>query len=275
VSDDQYNDKYREYPPFFTGTPGSPDGMPPHRGYDSPPVTPHPFREALRQLPRQYIKAITRPSAATFAEEMNKASWGMLWVQLLGIALFSLLILLLLIPVYPLLLERFLQLIALPQGATPLPPTVLKRLQSSLTNSIGSSIASVPTSFFIGQGIYYLLAKAFRGTGTFLAQGYTTLLFQTPLALTGTILTGLALLVSALVPPGLFIGIACIVLFGLALGIYQIVLQIFAIMAVHRLSGGKATAVVLLPYAAFAVLYLIFVFAIIFLVILIFSLRPH
>ena len=275
MSEDQYNDKYREYPPVYTGTSGGPDGMPPNRGYDSPPVTPLPFREALRQLPRQYIKAITRPSAATFAEEMNKASWGMLWVQLLGIALFSLLISLLLIPVYPLLLQRFLQLIAMPQGATPLPPTGLKQFQSSLTNSISSSIASVPTSFFIGQGIYYLLAKAFRGTGTFLAQGYTTLLFQTPLALIGSILTGLALLVSALVPSGLFIGIACIVLFGLALGIYQIVLQIFTIMATHRLSGGKATAVVLLPYAAFVVLYLILVFAGIFLVFFIFSLRPH
>ena len=64
-------------------------------------------------------------------------------------------------------------------------------------------------------------------------------------------------------------------LFGLALGIYQIVLQIFTIMATHRLSGGKATAVVLLPYAAFVVLYLILVFAGIFLGILIFSLRPH
>jgi len=34
-------------------------------------------------------------------------------------------------------------------------------------------------TFFIGQGIYYLLAKAFRGTGTFLVQRYTTLLFYT------------------------------------------------------------------------------------------------
>lgn len=275
MSEDQYNDRYQEYPPAYTSTPGSPDGVPPNRGYDSPPVAPLPFREALRQLPRQYIRAITRPAAATFAEEMNKATWGMLWAQLLGIALFSLLISLLLIPLYPLLLERFLQLIAMPQGATPLPPTVLKQFQMSLTNSIGSSIASVPTSFFIGQGIYYLFAKMFRGTGSFLVQGYTTLLFQTPLALIGSIFAGLALLVSALVPSGLFIGIACIVLFGLALGIYQVVLQIFAIMATHRLGGGKATAVVLLPYAAFALLYLIFVFAIVFLGILIFSLRPH
>jgi len=275
MSEDQYNDQYREYPPAYISTPGSPDGVPPNRGYDSPPITPLPFREALRQLPRQYLKAITRPSAATFAEEMNKASWGMLWVQLLGIALFSILITLLLIPLYPLLLQRILQLIALPQGTTPLPPTALKQFQSSLTNSISSSIASVPTAFFIGQGIYYLLAKAFRGTGTFLVQGYTTLLFQTPLALIGSILTVLALLVSALVPSGLFIGIACIVLSGLVIGIYQTVLQIFTIMATHRLSGGKATAAVLLPYAAFAVLYLILVFAVVFLGILIFSLRPH
>src|SRR5712692_10117458 len=194
-------DANEEPPPGdTTPPPGGSSGMPPNPGYDGPPVTPLTLGEAIRQLPRQYVKVVTRPSAATFAEEMNKASWGMLWIQLLGIALFSLLISLLLIPVYPLLLQRFLQLITMPQGTTPLPPTVLKQLQSSLTNSISSSIASVPTSFFIGQGIYYLLAKAFRGTGTFLAQGYTTILFQTPLALIGSILTSLALLVSALVP---------------------------------------------------------------------------
>ena len=49
---------------------------------------------------------------------------------------------------------------------------------------------------------------------------------------------------------------------NVAIFIYGIVLQVFAIMAAHRMSGGRATAVVLLP--AVAILVLIIVFAIVF-----------
>ena len=100
-------------------------------------------------------------------------------------------------------------------------------------------IIIIPVFFFIGTGILYGLAKAFGGQGTFLQQGYTTLLFGVPLGI-------LAALLNLIPIAGSFI--------GLAIGIYEIVLQIFAIMAVHRLSGGKASAVVLIPIAVVVVL---------------------
>jgi hypothetical protein len=90
----------------------------------------------------------------------------------------------------------------------------------------------IPIGFFIGQGITYLIAKAFSGTGTFLRQGYTSLLITVPLGIVSSAL--------AFVP---YLG----TLASIGFGIYGIVLQIFSVMSVHRLSGGKAAAVILIP----------------------------
>jgi hypothetical protein len=49
---------------------------------------------------------------------------------------------------------------------------------------------------------------------------------------------------------------------NVAIFIYGLVLQVFAIMAAHRMSGGRATAVVYLP--GVVILVLIIVFAIVF-----------
>src|SRR6266496_1050109 len=71
-------------PPY--SAPQPPYGAPyPQPGYDYPPpqTAPLPLGEAIRQLPNQYIKVLTRPSAATFAEEQGKASWDIVWVQLI------------------------------------------------------------------------------------------------------------------------------------------------------------------------------------------------
>jgi len=82
------------------------------------------------------------------------------------------------------------------------------------------------------MAIIYGLARAFGGQGTFLTQSYTYLLFDVPLGIVSSLI--------ALIPiAGGFISIA--------IGIYSIVLAIFSVMAVHRLSGGRATAVVLIP----------------------------
>jgi hypothetical protein len=169
-------------------------------------------------------------------------------------------------------------MIPTPTGANPFPPAALRQMQMSFMNSAFSTIASVPVYFFIGQGLYYLLARLFRGTGTFLAQSYTTLLFYTPLAMIGNILSILALALIVLVPSlsGLFAVLGFFALFGLALWVYQIVLQTFTFMATHRLSGGKATAVAILPYVIFLVLYLLFIAFVVVLVLFIISAtRPH
>src|SRR4051794_4248282 len=47
------------------------------------PVTPLPLAQAIRALPRQYFRAVTKPSVVTFSEEMGKASWNIVWVQLI------------------------------------------------------------------------------------------------------------------------------------------------------------------------------------------------
>src|SRR5215470_2509777 len=77
-------------PPY--GQPQPPYGAPyqqPGYGYPPPQAAPLPLGEAIRQLPQQYIRVLTKPSAATFAEEQGKAAWNIVWAQLLGIAILS------------------------------------------------------------------------------------------------------------------------------------------------------------------------------------------
>ncbi len=219
--------------------PQPPYGAPyqePGYGYPPPQVAPLPLGEAIRQLPNQYIRVLTKPSAATFAVEQGKAAWNIVWIQLL---------------IYAVILAALGyigSLIGLSFGAfsslmntgslssSGINPGTLQAVAAS--SSFGEIIL-VPLDFFIVVGIYYLLAKAFGGQGTFLAQGYSFLLYHVPIG----ILSGVI---------GLIPILGGIVAF--ALYIYGIVLNVFLIMATHRLSGGKATAVVLIPIAVIAVL---------------------
>ena len=156
----------------------------------------------------------------TFAEEMGKASWDIIWVQLIALAIISAI------------LSYLATLISSTFTTATYGSINIAAYRSIIAGASFSSIIFIPLVFFIGQGIYYGLAKAFGGQGKFVAQSYTFLLFSVPIG----IITGIL----ALIPiAGSFL--------GLAVGIYSIVLSIFAIMAVHRLSGGKASAVVLIP----------------------------
>ena len=56
----------------------------PDFGFIPPPATPLPLGEAIRQLPEQYKRVVTKPYAETFLVEMGQAYWGIIWVQLLG-----------------------------------------------------------------------------------------------------------------------------------------------------------------------------------------------
>ncbi len=197
-------------------------------GYAPPQTTPQPLGQAIQQLPSDYIKVLTHPSAQTFAGEIGKASWGIVWVQLIGYAVIAAIL-------------GFLNSLI---SSSRLNTTTTSGISpSAFTALLGglsfAYIIIIPVAFFIGMGIFYALAKAFGGQGTFLQQSYATLLFQVPLG----ILTSLI----GLIPiAGAFI--------ALAIDIYLIVLQVFAIMGVHRLSGGKATAVVLIPVAVLLLL---------------------
>jgi hypothetical protein len=224
-------------PPY--GQPQPPYGAPYQQpGYGMPAVqaAPLPLGEAIRQLPNQYIRVLTKPSAATFAAEQGKAAWNIVWVQLIIIAVISVV------------LGYIGSLIGLSFGAfsslmstgglssSSMNPAAI---QAAAASSSFGQIILAPLGFFIVVGVYYLLAKAFGGQGTFLTQGYNFLLYQVPIGIISGVI-GFIPILGGLV--------------AFALYIYGIVLNVFLIMATHRLSGGKATAVVLIPIAVIAVL---------------------
>jgi len=191
--------------------------------YSPPQATPLPLEQAIKDLPSQYMKVLTKPSADTFAQEMGKASWNIVWAQLIGYALVSAILSYIISLIMPSPSHTF--------GATTLNPIMIQLIHWGLALGLTPVVIA---GFFIGTGISYLIAKAFRGQGTFLAQGYNELLFIVPLAILTTLILHIPLL-GGLVAFGIFV--------------YEIVLRIFSIMAVHRLSGGKATAVVLISIA--------------------------
>ena len=182
---------------------------------DSPP----PLSRQLPQLPHQYIAAVIKPSVATFTKSIENASWSLVWVQLLAWAILDALLGELVNLLYP-------------------PATGSFALQLfSLASSIGL-IFVVPLLFFLLMGIVYLLAKAFGGQGTFLQQCHSSLQIQVPLGIMSKIL--------ALIP---LVGR----ILNSILSLYGIGVQVVVIMAVHRLSRGKAIAVLLIPVVGIAV----------------------
>ncbi len=217
-------------------------GTPPYQqggygyGYAPPQQAPRSIGQAIQELPSQYIRVLTKPSPQTFAEEMGKADWAMVWIQILIVAILG-------------------TILGLIRGAIGLAGSSFVTNNNFNPASIAAltvsgstfSFIAVPISFFIVVGIQYLLAKAFRGEGNFLTQGYTYLLFDVPITIVSYLLGFIPILG----------GIA-----GFALFIYGIVLNVFSIMAVHRLSGGKAAGVVLIPIAVIFLLIFLCAFVI-------------
>jgi hypothetical protein len=192
---------------------------------DVPPVGPLPLYEAVRELPGQYIRVVTRPGAATFAQEQGKAAWNIIWVQIL--------ILTVLDTIAAFVIFNF----TLPStyATMGVPPASMQALHYFSGIFPLSYIIITPISLFVGMGIYHLIAKAFGGRGTFMTYCYSYLLYGVPLGVVATILS--------VIPFVNYLNIL--------VGIYEIVLQVFMTMAVHRLSGGKATlAVLILPIIA-------------------------
>jgi hypothetical protein len=222
------------YPPYTDPNAGY--NAAPGYNYGVPPVNnqPLPLGVALRQLPGQYWRVISRPGAATFAAEMGKAAWNIIWVQLGILALVSALIT---GAIFGIVLPGVLSTMASSSSSsmTNMGATIAAMQSIAAVASIGMIIFSI-IGFFIGTGIYFLIAKVFGGKGTFVQYCYCYLLYYIPLSIVGIVVA----LISLIPVLGWLI--------GLALGIYEIVLQVFMTMAVHRLSGGRATlAVLILP----------------------------
>ncbi len=227
-TDDPYANQYSQQP---YGDPYSPP-PPPNYAYTSygggPQAAPLPLSQALGQLPNQYWKVVSKPGADTFAEEAGKAEWGIILVQLFGYAIIAAILGVISSAVSRNSMAALMNQINANSGTTTTTPAIGGASPASFFISLVATLAF----FFIGQGIYFGLAKAFGGQGTFTAQAYSTLLYQVPLGLLSSLLAFIPIL-GALV--------------ALAAGIYQIVLSVFMVMGVHRLSGGKASAVVLIP----------------------------
>ena len=228
---------------------------PPSYGTDEPPARPLPLGEAIRQLPDQYIKVLTKPGAAVFAREQGKAAWDITWVQIIILGVIQALV--------GLVVFSFTVPNSLANSHVPAQTIQIFKAFSGAF-SLGFLILT-PIFFFIGVGIYHLIAKAFGGRGTFLAYGYSYLLFAVPLTLISGIISTI---VSVLGLPPFMSS-----LLSLVVSIYHVVLQVFMTMAVHRLSGGKATlATLLLPI----VLFVLFLALVVFIAISAFSAtHPH
>lgn len=188
--------------------------------------------QAIQGLPGQYFKILTKPSVTGFAEEKGKASWDIVWIQLISLAI----------------IDAILQcvgfLISPPNSSGIAGNSISPAMLQSITiiTVVLLQLVFTPVSFLAAGGILYIIAKAFGGRGTFLEQIYTTLLFGVPLV----ILSYLLLLIpvtSSWLPyfPHL----------------YSLVLFVISLMAVHQLSRGKAIAVVLIPISILLVVVLV------------------
>jgi hypothetical protein len=176
--------------------------------------------EALPQLPQQYFNALVKPSIATYTKEKGNASWSLVWTQLLAWAI----------------LDAALGLLV--NFISPLTTITTFQRIFSLVSSIGLVVV-VPVLFFLLMGTVYLLARAFGGQGTFLEQCNTSLYVQAPLGIFSKLLALIPVVGRILNP---------------VLSLYGIVLQVFVIMAVHRLSRGKAIATIAIPLVTIGML---------------------
>ncbi len=257
-------------PPTGYGPPQNPYGPPPEGyspyggppGYNVPPpgsepafsgpagnqfrLRPLPLKEAFKQLPNQYRYVLTKPGAATFAEELPKASWDITLVQILIMIVVAIVLGLIRAAITSATVNATL-------SGTGLSSLDLRTFSSLIYatsfSSVFLSIITVPLGFFIGVGIQFLIAKAFKGEGTFLTQSYTSLLYQVPIYIVSSLISLLTV-----IP---VVGSIIVIPIAAALFIYSVVLNVYQIMAVHRLSGGKAVWVVLIPYIVLFVLLLL------------------
>jgi hypothetical protein len=189
-------------------------------------MQPLPLSEAIRMLPRRYRFVLTKPGFEPFAAEVGLAEWKIIWFQLLSYTIVAALLGFLRTLLYPS------QVSSTSSDSGVSSPAVLHAL--SLGSSLGLLLL-IPLLFFGAMGLLYWLARAFGGHGIFIQQAYTTLLFLTP--------CGIAVSVLGIIP---FVGSFLSTFFGVVLFVYCVALQCFATPVVHQMTGGKATAAVII-----------------------------
>jgi hypothetical protein len=170
----------------------------------------------------------TQPGSETFAAELETANWRDTWLSLLAAGI-----------IYAAILFFTLRItlanVQAQLANANLPPDQQQAFANAIQFAPYLSVLAVvlvPLGFIISMGVLFLFARLFGGTGTFLQQSYAFALFSVPVDI-----------VTAVVSPVPCLGI----LVEVGLWVYSIVLGVMAMMASQRLTGGRATAAVLLP----------------------------
>jgi hypothetical protein len=191
---------------------------------------PLPLGQAIRALPAQYLKVVTRPSVQSFSSEKGKASWGSTWLQLLALGILSALF-------------SVLAQLLVPPHVGNVPGVSQATVQAVTTTLLALFIlVGTPLAFLVAGAFFYWLARLFRGDGSYLQQVYTLTLFGVPMVLLSSLLQLIPATGSWLpyLPH-----------------LYSLVLLVLSIMAVHHLSWGKALVIILIPLCAVLVFVLI------------------
>lgn len=110
---------------------------------------------------------------------------------------------------------------------------------SNLVCSLCSTLIGTAIGFYLGNGLVYLGARIFGGTGDFTTQAYLASLFAVPVG----IVAGLVGLVPC-------VGLIAV----LAVSIYALVLNVRAVKVAHNLTTGRAVAAVIVPALVIGVL---------------------
>ena len=88
--DPNVQNPYSAPPPQYDGPPPYGNAGYQQAGYGyAAPESPRSLSVAIQELPKQYIKVCTRPSVQSFVEEIGKADWAIVWIQLLVLAVVS------------------------------------------------------------------------------------------------------------------------------------------------------------------------------------------
>jgi hypothetical protein len=111
-------------------------------------------------------------------------------------------------------------------------------VQAALTSFCGGILSTV-IGFYLGSGIFYVLARIFGGQGDFSTQSYLLSLFEVPLGIVVAVLS----LVSAIPVAGTCIaGIA-----SLGVSAYTLILLVRALKVAHDMTTGRVVTAVLVP----------------------------
>ncbi len=216
-----------EYTPPPTAAYPPPPGTPPP-GF-TPPTAGAPGTQDYKAMAQGFIRnaqaVLTKPAVATYDAVQQFANWQ---TTLLAIGALAV-------------LRGITSVIVGAEAAGTVSTITHVAVSFNPVSDFLGGILSAFIGFFIGVGILWLIAKAFKGQGDFMIYAHALALAFVPLEAAAAVLS--------IVP---FLG----TLAGLAVGIYAIYQAILATSSVHRLTMGKSVAVVLIPAAVGAVLAL-------------------